>query len=63
MEQAKKKEDVLKKYGVIRDEKNEKDENNKLTFKLKEPEIDSGDIVELFDFYSKEESFIKRCIY
>lgn len=57
--EAKRKEDVLKKYGVIKDELPEKEEfTGKLSFKLKEPEIGGGDIVELFDFYAKEESFV-----
>ena len=63
IEDAKNKENVLKKYGVISDEKPETVEyKDKLSFKLKESEIGGGDAVELSEFYMKEESFIRYVI-
>ena len=63
IEKAKNKEAILKKYDIIKDMTQESpNDGDKLSFKLKEPEIGSGDIVELYDFYSKEESFTNYII-
>ena len=63
IEKAKNKEAILKKYDIIKDIPQESQEHgDKISFKLKEPEIGSGDITELYDYYSKEESFTNYII-
>lgn len=63
IDEAKKRDTVLKKYDVIKDELPEKkqlSDNRLLT--LRKDDIENTDISELYEYYDKEESFIRYII-
>ncbi|MBR1598621.1 MAG: hypothetical protein IJ661_06925 [Lachnospiraceae bacterium] len=58
--EKKKREDVLKKYDVIKDDlKDSAPSDNKGILSLKSDDLDGADISELFDYYDKEESYAR----
>lgn len=64
---AKKREDVLKKYDIIKDENpnnilGDSGASGKPSLSLKKNDMDSVDISELYEYYDKEESFTRYII-
>lgn len=60
IDEKKKREDVLKKYDVIKDDlKDVTPSNNMGALSLKGDDLDGADISELFEYYDKEESYAR----